>query len=160
MALGRKILNDYMLIDLRFIGPPFTWIKKKDGKLLLRKDQTRLLHQMNGQNYSQMLTKKYSCSQLGSHPNHFNLERKRIIKNKPFRFVWMWTTHRDCKELIEKEWKMGNAISQEANITKKLENITPVLRAWNKSSFRNIQDQIQISKEKLKDVYSQRQCIM
>lgn len=89
-----NFLNFYGLLNLGFVGLPFTWTNERMGVKLLGvvfqfPDITVFYLPMLRPNHCSLLMKTHNS----------------IVRDlKPFRFETMWLNHLDLKNIINKHW--------------------------------------------------------
>ncbi|KAK3211028.1 hypothetical protein Dsin_015734 [Dipteronia sinensis] len=121
---------------MRFIGPKYTWMTKWgiSEEIWVRLD--RALCSMDwrlrfGEGFIRHLPRVNSdhCHIL------LHLHSSQIPSGfrKPFRFEAIWLRHKSFPEVVKSNWNL-----QKSNVTKKVHDLTEVLKVWNKEQFGNL----------------------
>lgn len=103
-----------------------------------------------------------SCSTLFRHksdhdPIILNFQLQETNFASQFKFHKIWSSHPDCKAIIENFWNTHVIGCPMVIFNKKLKLLKKELKAWNKNSFRNIHEQVKKAEEKVEQVQFQLQ---
>ncbi|OMO78934.1 Endonuclease/exonuclease/phosphatase [Corchorus olitorius] len=71
-------------------------------------------------------------------PLILHLEKRPPFRIRPYRFEIMWTTHPQCRQIIQKAWESHVHGSAAFKLARKLTFTKSSLRDWNKNVFGNV----------------------
>lgn len=133
----RRIIDNLGLIDIGFLGKPFTWNNRRGGTENIQErldrcyanESWRLNFPRANILHLVALTSDHSPLLLNTHPPTEFLPR-------PFRFETMWTLDPEAAVVIQDVWYKG------FSLVSKLKNTTVALKDWNRSSFGHVQTSI------------------
>lgn len=130
----RQLISNHGLIDLGFIGCPFTWNNKRSGLANIQErldrgfsnDEWRLVFPEATITHLPAIQSDHKPLQLQLQPTIDHLP-------KPFKFESMWISHLDTGYIIEEDWNL------ETHFGACLKHTKNALRDWNKRVFGNLQ---------------------
>ncbi len=147
-----QTLSNLSLLLVEAKGLSYTWMNKRKGNDFVMEKLDRAFANIDWfESYSNCLVTNLPIIGSNHGPIILDTDPSTPFKRRPFRFEWMWTTHPDCPVSIKNAWLTNPTRGSHAYcLTKKLENIRDKLKAWNKTSFRLIIQQILTKKEELR----------
>lgn len=132
------------LIHLPTVGAEFTWTNKRRGSAHTERRLDRVVCNDPLINYWGSST---CCtlprSKSDHHPILLKLQKDIATFSSSFKFLKMWSTHKDCQSVIANSWK------QEVNgcpltvLSQKLKNLKVVLKDWNEVSFGDVHKRVE-----------------
>jgi hypothetical protein len=140
-------LNDFMdafgMVDLGFLGNPFTWSNHRQGFDLIKEQLDRSI--VNSQWIH--FFPSYSITHLPAHNSDHNpLLLDTSIPSpslpRPFRFEEFWTHDPTCGIVIEEAWSSIISRSPSYCLAKKLKLTKSTIKYWNKHYFRDIKTKL------------------
>uniref|UniRef100_A0A2N9EFY2 Endonuclease/exonuclease/phosphatase domain-containing protein n=1 Tax=Fagus sylvatica TaxID=28930 RepID=A0A2N9EFY2_FAGSY len=147
-----QTLSNLSLLLVEAKGLSYTWMNKRKGNDFVMEKLDRAFANIDWfESYPNCLVTNLPIIGSNHGPIILDTDPSTPFKRRPFRFEWMWTTHPDCPVSIKNAWLTNPTRGSHAYcLTKKLENIRDKLKAWNKTSFRLIIQQILTKKEELR----------
>lgn len=64
-----------------------------------------------------------------------------------FKFLKMWSEHKDCFDVIANAWKVSVAGCPMFILSQKLKYLKSILKCWNKEHFGNVHDKVYLAEE-------------
>jgi hypothetical protein len=103
----RHFINSHGMVDLGFMGNPFTWSNNRAGNCLIKE---RLDRGFANTDWIKLFP-SYSIVHLPSYSSDHNpiildTAVSSVYLPKPFRFEEFWTTHPSCKAIISSAWPL------------------------------------------------------
>nr|DAD39805.1 TPA_asm: hypothetical protein HUJ06_014128 [Nelumbo nucifera] len=148
----QNTIDSFALIDLGFIGPPYTWTNGQSGSRMTaqRLDKphfhlqifpdSKIFHlQFNHSDHCPLL--------LNTRPSKENIKLH-------FHFLPIWADHEDCKEIVESTWGKQIPGSKARQVTFKLKECKIKLKEWNKKVFGRVEERLQRLQQKIHDLQS------
>jgi len=138
-----EFVNSFGMIDLGFIGNPFTWSNHREGHQLIRQ---RLDRGMASSQWAHLFPSfsilHLPASASDHNPIFLNTVHYDSTLVRPFKFEEFWSHHPDCYSTISLAWSPPCFGSPGFILNQKLRSTKLALRLWNRISFGNIQHQI------------------
>ncbi|XP_062152043.1 uncharacterized protein LOC133860458 [Alnus glutinosa] len=138
-----EFVNSFGMIDLGFIGNPFTWSNHRDGHQLIRQ---RLDRGMASSQWVHLFPSfsilHLPASAFDYNPLFLNTVHYDSTLARPFKFEEFWSHHPDCYSTISLAWSPPCFGSPGFILNQKLRSTKLALKLWNRISFGNIQHQI------------------
>lgn len=146
----RFFVDEFELIDLGFIGFPFTWSNKRVGSALVQERLDRGFANSSWKlTYPEASITHLQAFRSDHRPLLFQLYSSQPSLAKPFRFESMWVTHLGTGTIIQTAWHKSSSFMARFINTKR------ALKDWNKKSFGMVQVRIRQLKDLLTDLQSQ-----
>ncbi|KAG2667144.1 hypothetical protein I3760_15G097700 [Carya illinoinensis] len=145
----QDLLDDCGLLDLGYIGNPFTWCNKREPQHSISERLDRGLANLTWKNLYPMANVNHGSVAYSDHvPIKLQLQNDRAQRRgqKLFRFEAMWVEDKGCKPLIEKAWVNINGDRTMEGVLKQIQQCGEHLAKWNKDSFTNVQKKLRQAK--------------
>ncbi|CAM8900258.1 unnamed protein product [Rhodiola kirilowii] len=145
----RRVVEDCHLIDLGFVGYPYTFSNRRKGE---EEVQARLDRVLADEAWKRKFPKA-TVSHLHLHASDHQLilmntdSRCRLRRKKLFRFEVMWFNHQDYSKMMEDFWI--NCGNNSDGWPVNLNSCKEMLKAWSRSSFGDMRRKIQSIKQEL-----------
>ncbi|CAM8905994.1 unnamed protein product [Rhodiola kirilowii] len=145
----RRVLDDCDLVDLGFVGYPFTYSNRRKGDAEVRARLDRAVATVDWRR----LFPRVSVRHVQLHASDHQLlvldtENKCIMrKQRLFRFEVMWFDHPDFAGMMNEFWDKTEDRSGRWSLN--LRRCKERLKDWNRSSFGNVQKRIEHLKREL-----------
>jgi len=144
------------LIHIPTRGAFFTWDNGRDGRRHIKRrlDKTICNHKWLDACTS------LSCSTLTrSRSDHYPLLLEFKTDSQQFtpsfKFLKMWSLHKDCKDIISSSWNENVVGNPMTILSSKLKRLKFKLKEWNKNVFGNIHQLVKDAEKELSDIQSQ-----
>jgi hypothetical protein len=142
----RSFYDSFGMIDLGFVGNPFTWSNKRQNHNLIKERLDRgianshWVHLFPHYRVTHLpaLISDHNPILLDSSPSDQSLSR-------PFRFEEFWTFDSSCNSVISRAWVKNFNGTSDVILLKKLKATKTALKFWNSHHFGNIQEKISSS---------------
>lgn len=146
----RFFVDNFDLIDLGFIGFPFTWSNKRAGSALVQERLDRGFANPSWKlAYPEATITHIQAFRSDHRPLLFQLYSSQPSMPKPFRFESMWVTHPGTGSIIQTAWHKSSSFLA------RFKNTKLALKVWNRKTFGLVQDRIRQLKDLLLDLQSQ-----
>ncbi|KAF4356478.1 hypothetical protein G4B88_015312, partial [Cannabis sativa] len=152
----RRMVDRAGLIDLGFIGPPFTWSESnKQASVGLRQKRARLDRSLASMEwrilFPDAILNHLSASTSDHRPILLDTSGGYKGKHHPFRYENMWARDQRCYWVVKEAWAKRLHNNPMINFHQKVKNTRQKLSHWNKNRFRKINVQIQEETSYLQD---------
>ncbi|KAF9604950.1 hypothetical protein IFM89_011317 [Coptis chinensis] len=152
----RKALDDNQLVEAVHSGVTYTWWNKHLGRnKIIGKLDRMLINQKwlivhTGWAYKALnwLTSNHSPL-IGW---NYNIPKPR---NVPFRFIKMWCSHDNFKEMVKENWHVPIEGNPFFIMIQKLKRLKQALKIWNKKTFGHLQTNIKVKTQLLENLQIQ-----
>ncbi|XP_060965251.1 uncharacterized protein LOC133034222 [Cannabis sativa] len=143
----RRTVDRAGLIDLGFIGPPFTWVKSSKqpsaGKSLKRARLDRGLASTDWRIlFPDAVLNHLSASTSDHRPILLDTNGGYKGKRHPFRYENMWARDPRCYWVVKEAWAKRLHSNPMVNFHRKAKNTRRKLSQWNKDQFRKLSFQV------------------
>ena len=147
-----QALSNLSLLPVEVKGLSYTWMNKWKGNDFVMEKLDRAFANIDWfESYPDCLVTNLPIISSDHGPIILDTDPSTPFKRRPFRFEWMWTTHPDYPVIIKNAWLTNPTRGSHAYcLTKKLENVRDKFKAWNKTSFGLVEQQILSKKEQLR----------
>jgi hypothetical protein len=143
MDFFHDFVNTNGMVDLGFIGTPFTWSNHRDGHNLIRQRLDRGLASSQWVHlFPSFSILHLPVSSSDHNPLLLDTAQSANFLLRPFKFEEFWTHHPDCYSTINSAWSPISYGSPGYILNQKLRSTKVALKSWNRLSFGNIQNQI------------------
>nr|XP_023928295.1 uncharacterized protein LOC112039646 [Quercus suber] len=134
----RKVLDDCSLVDLGFVGYPYTWNNKRLGLENTKERLDRMVANTGWKEKFQESLVTHLFSHASDHrPVPLNAQttlRSRGRSTRAFRFEEAWLTQDDCETVIRDAWSLaGNMELGLLGVKEKISKYGLELQAWGAS---------------------------
>ncbi|XP_057779959.1 uncharacterized protein LOC130998561 [Salvia miltiorrhiza] len=152
----RSTVDACGLVDLGFVGDPYTWTNNQKGKdhILERLDRCfgneAWMETFPGYMVSYLLRKSSDHRPLLLSVKSSGEEEK--PHPRPFRFEAMWFKDERCKPLCSRLWEMGGRTDSAMDLHLKMEAMGVELKNWEKAEFSNIRKRCADLRKELDDL--------
>ncbi|XP_042944683.1 uncharacterized protein LOC122278570 [Carya illinoinensis] len=140
-----ELLDDCGLLDLGYIGNPFTWCNKREPEHSISERLDQGLANPTWKNFYPMASVSNGSVAYSDHvPIKLQLHNDRAQSRgqKLFRFEAMWVEDKSCKPLIEKAWVNTTGDRTMVGVLKQIQKCGEHLAKWNKNKFGNVQKKL------------------
>jgi hypothetical protein len=149
----RNLIDHHGLIDLGFVGNPYTWCNNRKGLAVIKERLDRALASLDWVH----IHPEFSLIHLpASHSDHkpiiLNTNTSSTFLPRPFKFKEFWTYDPTCGLVIEAAWKLKSLGSPALCLIKKLNQTRSALKRWNSLHFGNIQIKIKSTLARIDDL--------
>lgn len=147
-------LNNHGLIDLGFVGYPYSWSNKRAGKENI---QERLYRGLGNSDWITLFHFATITHLPAISSYHNPIILKTTIDNsypKPFRFENMWLDDPFCYDVVHNGWNHFVTGSPLFKLHARIRNVEKALKTWNANHFGSCQKRIKELKEKITLVQS------
>ena len=147
------IVFDHGLLDLGFVGNPFTWSNRRPAPSNVRERLERALYDSDwGLLFPRARVLHLSVHRSDCVPIMLDIEGEVASWPKPFWFEAMWTLDDTSRNVVERAW--GRQVNGSAAFrdSQKLKSTKVGLRVWNQSHFGNVRNKLKALKGTLKHV--------
>jgi hypothetical protein len=146
----KHFIDHHGLVDLGFVGNPFTWCNNRKGLDTIKERLDRGLAFIDWIH----LHPEFSLLHiLATHSNHhpisLNTNLSSACLSRPFRFEEFWTKDPTCGLVIDAAWSSQIIGSPALCLVRKLTQTKTALKWWNKIHFGNIQEKIKSTLAKI-----------
>lgn len=139
------------LMDIPFIGCPFTWSSHRDQLNQVRTRLDRVVCLPNWMYLHPNATLKNLISSGSDHASIFLITNPQSEKlSKPYRFYEHWLANKTCKEEIKRRWSSNAQGTEAFKFTSKVRSVKKGLKEWKIKEYgdtyrkiKEAQDQIQ-----------------
>lgn len=144
------------LIHLPTRGAFYSWSNGRKGRACTEK---RLDRSVCNQEWIKFWSSVSCCTLLKSKSDHFPLllDMKREVKQfaSSFKFMRIWSSHPNCKSIVQDVWNDTIIGSPMVVLSQKLKNLNNKLKEWNKSVFGHVNANVQAAMPQLEGVQQQ-----
>jgi hypothetical protein len=131
------------MINLGFVGNPFTWCNNRQGLDSIKERLDRGVGSPNWVHHHLEFSLLHLIALNSDHnPITLNTNNTSCFLPRPFRFKEFWTKDTSCGQIIEVAWKKIVHGFPDVCLPKKLKNTKLALQKWNSLHFGNIHKQI------------------
>ncbi|XP_026377886.1 uncharacterized protein LOC113272227 [Papaver somniferum] len=150
-----NLINDCNLMDLGFMGYTYTWNNH-------RQDTQNIEQRLDGALVNDKCNRKFPNSSI-THLGPLTSDHLPIKLNTYnqwddgptlFKYFWEWIKHEESKPLIQESWNKNIKGSASHKVNKNLVIVKHTLNLWNKTSFGNINSNIQNIKKDMEKTNS------
>jgi hypothetical protein len=139
----RNFIDHFGMIDVGFVGNPFTWSNNRQG---LENIKERLDRSLASPAWVH-LHPDFSLIHLHAHNSDHNpisltTNSTSSFLPRPFRFEEFWAKDPTCEHVVEAAWQIYFPNYPAACLSKKLTNTKSALLKWNSLHFGNIHKRI------------------
>jgi hypothetical protein len=149
----RNFIDHLGLVDLGFVGNPFTWCNNKQGLATIKERLDRGLASLDWIHLHPNFSLIHIPASFSNH-NHISLNTTTTSSYmlRPFKFEEFWTFDPTCGLVIAAAWKHFVSGSQAVCLVQKLAQTKTTLKRWNSLHFGNIQAKIKFALSKIDQV--------
>ena len=149
----RNFIDQLGLVNLEFVGNPFTWCNNKQGFATIKDRLDRGLASLDWVYLHPKFSLTHLIASISEHnPIYLNTNTTSSFLPKPFKFEEFWTLDPTCGLVIPTAWKHFVFGSPASCLVKKLNQTKAALKTWNHLHFGNIQSQIKSTLFKIDQV--------
>ncbi|CAI8591297.1 unnamed protein product [Vicia faba] len=138
------------LIHLPTMGNPFTW---SNGRLGRKHSEKRLDRAVCNFHWIDTCSSTSCHTLVKNKSDHYplllNFEYNDPKVTSNFKFMNMWTLHKDCLNLVSQTWHSKVYGCHVYVLDKNLRILKANLKEWNKNSFGNVQEKVKIAEDNL-----------
>ena len=139
----RSFIDQFGMIDVGFVGNPFTWSNNRQG---LENFKERLDRGLASPAWVHLHPDFYLIHLPAHYSNHnpisLNTNPSSCFLPRPFRFEEFCSKDSTCEHVIESAWQIYVPYYPTAYLSKKLANTKTALLKWNSLHFGNIHKRI------------------
>jgi hypothetical protein len=141
------------LLHLPTKGCNFTWHNGRKGSKSTDKRLDRVLCKQSWIDVFSSISVSTLTNHKSDHfPLLFNCQRQDVRYISNFKFLKMWSLHKDCFNFVKSVWSRQIFGSLMQILSSKLKILKDELKIWNKNVFGNIQNQVSTAVSKLDDI--------
>ena len=146
----RNFINLFGMIDLGFVGNPYTWSNNRQGMHLIKERLDRGLASPNWIHLHPEYFLLHLPALTSDHnPISLTTNNSSCFLPRPFRFEEFWSKDSSCADIIEAAWLKSVFSIPTKRLPKKLKNTKLAFLEWNSKHFGNIQNQIKATLQNL-----------
>ncbi|KAL0429540.1 UNVERIFIED_CONTAM: hypothetical protein Sradi_0580000 [Sesamum radiatum] len=157
----REALSDSGLLDIGFIGDPFTWANNREYPNTVRKRLDR------GCGNAQWIA-SWPNTQVSHleriYSDHAPLLVKRAFEktkwhtksSRPIRFEAKWIKSTKCEEVLSKYWHGSSDFDPNGDLMRKIEDCKVGLMRWSRKEFGNTQKRIESLEKEICSIQARR----
>jgi hypothetical protein len=139
----KKFIDHAGLVDLGFVGNPYTWCNKRQGLASIKERLDRGLASLNWIH----LHPEYAITHIPAtnsdhHPILLNIDCQSALLPRPFRFEAFWIQDLTCELVIQDAWSKPVLGSPAHCLIRKQFHTKTSLIRWNSVHFGRIQKKI------------------
>ncbi|KAL9682674.1 hypothetical protein QQ045_014479 [Rhodiola kirilowii] len=152
MANFRQALEECHLADLGYVGSPFTYSNRRKGNDEMRGRLDRAV----GNSEWMQAHPKGQVHHLNIHVSDHCIIMLDIDsdgewkRRRPFRFAAMWMDNPEFSDVMSNIWEAGRGCS--GSWSERLDVCKEKLKAWNSSTFGNVQRRVKSIKDRLEEI--------
>ncbi|OMO94436.1 Endonuclease/exonuclease/phosphatase [Corchorus olitorius] len=137
----RDCLNTCSLVEVKAQDAHYTWFNNREpGRRTWERLDRAFANPAWIRKFEEAVVTNLPISVSDHGPMIIQLERSLAFKKRPYRFELMWTTHPQCKRVIEEAWNNHIQGSPAYRLSRKLMITKSSLKEWNKKVFGNIHE--------------------
>ncbi|KAH0693072.1 hypothetical protein KY285_020169 [Solanum tuberosum] len=135
------------LSKVQYKGSPFTWWNGRVGSdcIFERLDRIRINQEM-GNWFNHIEVEHLPRTGADHAPMFITCEETNPIKRKPFRFLKLWTEHKEYKEVMRQNW-VTNTITPFIAFKENIKRVKTGLTRWSKDTYGDIFKQLIIRED-------------
>lgn len=141
-------------IDTR--GAEFTWNNARRGTNHTERRLYRVVCNEEWQTFwSSSVCYTLIRNRYDHYPIMFCMQKDNVTYSPSFKFMKIWTSHPDCKEVVAKSWDIQVAGCPMFILAQKLKILKKELMTWNKEKFGDVNQKVNEVVKKLEAVQAQ-----
>lgn len=137
------------MVDLSFVGCRYTWLNRRSRLANIRERIDRGVDTQWRMTFSNAGIVHYDYALSDHVPIVINIFGCNSSASKPFKFEKFWAREAGCFDVVAKAWCQECVGSVGCKLVKKIRATRHALLKWNKSSYGNIQEAINLLKSQL-----------
>jgi hypothetical protein len=151
----RYLIDHHGLVDLGFVGNPYTWSNNRQGLAVIKERLDRSLASLDWVYIHPEFSLIHLSASISYHnPILLNTNTSSNFHPRPFKFKEFWTYNPTCGVVIENAWNYKFFSSSALCLIKKLNQTRAALKRWNSLHFGNIQIKIKATLASIDEVQS------
>ncbi|XP_059430102.1 uncharacterized protein LOC132163748 [Corylus avellana] len=149
----RNFIDQHGMVDLGFVGNPFTWCNNRKGFATIKERLDRGLASLEWVHLHPDFSLIHLPASISDHnPISLNTNTTSSFLPRPFKFEEFWTLDPSCGLVIAATWKHLVSGPPGLVLVKKLAQTKAALKRWNNLIFGNIQAKIKSSLFKIDQI--------
>ncbi|XP_059450878.1 uncharacterized protein LOC132181647 [Corylus avellana] len=149
----RNFIDQHGMVDLGFVGNPFTWCNNRTGFATIKERLDRGLASLEWVHLHPDFSLIHLPASISDHnPISLNTNNTSSFLPRPFKFEEFWTLDPSCGLVIAATWKHLVSGPPGLVLVKKLAQTKAALKRWNNLIFGNIQAKIKSSLFKIDQI--------
>jgi hypothetical protein len=155
----KHFIDHLGLVDLGFVGNPFTWSNNRQGFETIKERLDRSLATLDWVHLHPKFSLIHLPASIFDHnPISLNTNTSSLYLPRPFKFEEFWTLDPTCGLVIKAAWKHFVSGSPAVCLVKKLAQTKAALKRWNTQHFGKIQTKIKSTLFKIDQVQQAPPC--
>ncbi|XP_050259856.1 uncharacterized protein LOC126704915 [Quercus robur] len=139
----KGLVDSASLIDVKFVGAPYTWSNKRPGLANIKERLDRaLVNTRWTEIFPRALLKHFPSNSFDHIPIVLFTEGEEGSRPRPFKFEETWTREEASNLVVENAWRLNAPGSPMLRLCKKIKQAKLELKQWNRSCFGNVQSKI------------------
>lgn len=144
MQLFRDVIDECGVMDLGFMGAPFTWQKHfaERNSIWERLDRGMVTNDWL-MKFPRMRIHHLTSDSSDHCPLWIVLDGLEVANPaKPFRFEEMWLLDPSCSNVVEAVWSSIESTDSTVKVVKKIEKYGKDLKSWDRNHFGNVRREL------------------
>jgi hypothetical protein len=131
-CLFKLFIDHFGLVDLGFVGNPYTWCNNRQGAATIKERLDRGLASISWIHlHPEFFLKHIPATSSDHHPISLNTAFFSTFFTRPFHFEEFWTKDPSCGSVIEEAWSKLVSGSPGHRLVTKLMHTQKSLKKWN-----------------------------
>jgi hypothetical protein len=133
----------------------FTWANGREGRRHTERRLDRVICNQNWLNVCNSLNVSTLVKHKSDHfPLLLEFDNSTHSFASQFKFMQMWTHHKDCHRVIQEVWNTNIVGCHMFILSQKLKILKQKLRVWNKTVFGNVQNMVKVAEQNIAHLQS------
>ncbi|XP_030479266.1 uncharacterized protein LOC115696507 [Cannabis sativa] len=160
----RRMVNRVGLVDLGYQGPGFTWVKGSSRSMNTGRNYIKRARLDRGLattdwriQFPNAIVEHLSAAVSDHRPILLDTTGGIRCRSRLFKYENMWARDKRCFWVVKEAWAKRLHHNPLVNFHRKVKQTSQKLNYWNKTQFRNIQNQVSLKRAALQEVENRHQ---